>query len=176
MSYLLKLDRVKHIRSAPYHPASNRQVERFIQTLKRALKASAPSGQSFSRRLSQFLFEYRASPHATTNRSPSQLFLGRPLRTRFDLLRPNVNSDVLSKQATQKLNFDRCSKPRLFSVGQSVIIRVHRSNTKWSRGIIINQFGPVTYGVDVQGHVVKCHVVKCHVDQLRGCPESLKWP
>ena len=38
------------------------------------------------------------------------------------------------------------------------MVRVHCSNTKWSRGIIINQFGPVTYGVDVQGHVVKCHV------------------
>ena len=79
-----------------------------------------------------------------------------------------MNSDVLRKQATQKLNFDRRSKPRLFSVGQSVMVRVHRSNTKWSRGIIINQLGPVTYGVDVQGHVVKCHV-----DQLRGCPESV---
>ena len=30
----LKLNGVKHIRSAPYHPASNGQVERFIQTLK----------------------------------------------------------------------------------------------------------------------------------------------
>ena len=165
----LKLNGVKHIRSAPYHPASNGQVERFIQTLKRALKLSESSGQSFSRHLSQFLFEYRASPHATTNRPPSQLFLGRPLRTQSDLLRPNVNSDVLSKQATQKLNFDRRSKSRLFVVGQSVMVKVHRSNTsKWSRGIIINQFGPVTYSVDVQGHVVKCHV-----DQLRGCPESI---
>ena len=80
-----------------------------------------------------------------------------------------MNSEVLSKQATQKLNFDRRSKSRLFVVGQSVMVKVHRSNTsKWSRGIIINQCGPVTYGVDVQGHVVKCHV-----DQLRGCPESV---
>ena len=45
----------------------------------------------------QVLFEYRASPHATTSRSPSQLFLGRPLRTRFDLLRPNVSSQVLDE-------------------------------------------------------------------------------
>eukprot|EP00731_Ephydatia_muelleri_P030058 Em0021g581a len=29
---------IKHIRSAPYHPATNGQVERFVQTFKRAMK------------------------------------------------------------------------------------------------------------------------------------------
>ena len=29
---------IKHIRSVPYHPATNGQVERFVQTFKRAMK------------------------------------------------------------------------------------------------------------------------------------------
>ena len=32
---------IKHIRSAPYHPATNGQVERFVQTFKRAMKTGA---------------------------------------------------------------------------------------------------------------------------------------
>lgn len=39
-SFFLKANGVQHIRSAPYHPSSNGQAERFVQTLKHALKAS----------------------------------------------------------------------------------------------------------------------------------------
>ena len=36
----LRRNGVKHIRSAPYHPASNGGVERFVQTLKQSLRAT----------------------------------------------------------------------------------------------------------------------------------------
>lgn len=36
----MKADQAKHIRSAPYHLATNGQGERFVQSLKQALKAS----------------------------------------------------------------------------------------------------------------------------------------
>lgn len=38
-SFLL-LNGIQHIRSAPYHPSTNGLAERFIQTLKKALKTS----------------------------------------------------------------------------------------------------------------------------------------
>ena len=165
-SQFLKRNGIKHIRSAPYHPSSNGLAERFIQTLKRGLKTSEAAGKSLTHRLSEFLFEYRSSPHATTNRSPSQLFLGRPLRTRLDLLRPNVSSQVLGKQASQKLHHDLHSKSRDFVPGQIVMVRDYRPNTdRWVRGKIVNQLGPVTYEVNIQGKVAKRHV-----DQLRILP------
>ena len=81
---------IKHIRSAPYHPSTNDQAERFVQTFKRAMKAGEREGRSLKTRLAQFLLSYRSTPHATTNVSPSELFLQRKIRTRFDLLKPST--------------------------------------------------------------------------------------
>jgi len=61
-----KMNGVKHIRCAPYHPASNGLVERFVQSLKTALKASVNSGTPLERRVLNFLLNYRSTPHATT--------------------------------------------------------------------------------------------------------------
>ena len=41
-----KINGIKHIRSAPCHPASNGLGERFAQLLKQALKASQKDGRS----------------------------------------------------------------------------------------------------------------------------------
>jgi transposase InsO family protein len=63
----MKGNGIKRIISAPYHPASNGFAERFVQTLKQALKAGEKDGKNIDHHLAEFLFEYRATPHATTN-------------------------------------------------------------------------------------------------------------
>ena len=52
---------VKHVTSAPYHPSTNGQAERAMQTLKRGLKCTP--GNSVQEKLSRFLFGYRITPH-----------------------------------------------------------------------------------------------------------------
>ena len=64
-----------HNTSAPYHPATNGLAERAVQTFKAFLKKSSVS--SLEDRLSQFLFQYRITPHATTGILPAQLLMGR---------------------------------------------------------------------------------------------------
>ena len=71
---------IQHITSAPYHPATNGLAERFVQSMKKALK-SAPSTQSLNRRLNAFLLSYRNTPHATTKVSPASAIFKRQLRT-----------------------------------------------------------------------------------------------
>ena len=78
-AHFVKSNGIKHIRSAPYHPSSNGLAERFVQTFKRAMKASEHDEPCLTTRLSQFLLSYRSVPHATTGVSPSKLFLKRKI-------------------------------------------------------------------------------------------------
>lgn len=68
--------------SAPRHPCSNGLAERFVQTLKNAIRAGNP--QSFpelDKYLDNFLMQYRNAVHSSTKKTPSFLFKGRNLRT-----------------------------------------------------------------------------------------------
>ena len=107
---------VKHIKSSPYHPASNGAAERIVQTLKLALKADHKKGVSLDKALANFLLQYRITPHATTGVSPCNLMMNRGLCTRLDLLKPDIATKVHCKQADQKQYSDRTRRPRQFSV------------------------------------------------------------
>ena len=44
-------------------------------------------------------------PHVTTNIPPCELLMNRRLKTRFDLLRPDLESNVVKKQEAQSRNY-----------------------------------------------------------------------
>ena len=77
----MRMNGVKHVRSSPYHPATNGAAERLVQTVKHALKAAHEEGVPLEQALPAFLLCYRSTPHSTTGSSPSVLMLGRRLRT-----------------------------------------------------------------------------------------------
>ena len=72
----MKQNGIKHIRCAPYHPATNGAAERFVQTLKEALQGGKEDGKSPQHLLSSFLLKYCSTPHSVTGETPSMLFLG----------------------------------------------------------------------------------------------------
>ena len=113
---------VKHFLCSPYHPSSNGATERLVQTVKQALKAGYQKGVLFEQALASLL-QYCTMPHATTGVPPSSLFLQQSLRTRLDLLKPQVAARVWSKQADQKAYHDVHCCARQFSVGWSVMVR-----------------------------------------------------
>ena len=114
----VKANGIKHIKSAPYYPSKMGAVERLVQTFKKSMKASAHDGRTHSR-LASFLLSYRTTPHSTTNEMPSELFLKRKLRTRLDLLKPDVNKSVSVEQAKLKNNHDRQCRSSEYYVGQN---------------------------------------------------------
>lgn len=169
----LKSNGIKHICSAPFHPATNGLAERFVQTFKHALKASRES-MTLQQRLDAFLLQYRNTPHSTTREAPAMLFLHRRLRTRLDLLKPNVKWTVEQAQQAQCSCRALHAKDRDFCVGDSVLVRDYRKGgEKWKSGTVSSQSGPVSYTVQVD----ETQSWKRHTDQMLGChPDIVKSP
>ena len=66
---------VCHMRSAPYHPATNGLAEHFVQSLKQGLKTNLSFQLPLSTRLHNFLLTCCSSVHSTMVVTPSSLFL-----------------------------------------------------------------------------------------------------
>ena len=144
-------------------PHAMRQAERFVQTLKRSLKASKNDGRSLSHHLAEFLLSYCTTPHATTHSTPDELFLKHSLWTRFDLLRSPTKGSVKYKQTEQKQHHDWRSKSWCLLPGSLVMISNYDGDAEWIPGSVLKKLGPVTYSVDIGDK----QMVKQHVDQLR---------
>ena len=91
--------------------------------------------------------------------SPSKLFQQRKLRTRFDLMKPDLKGYVTLKQAQQKQYHDKHAKSRFFFPGTPVMVRNFQEPNKWIPGIILKKLGPVTYQVEIaNGRILKRHI------------------
>ena len=159
------LDRmgVKHIKTAPYHPASNGAAERMVQSVKRGVRAGMANGVSLERALQAFLLQYRSTPHATTGLTPSVLMLGRDIRTRLDLLRPELLERVEGRQAQQTKYHNQHCKRRELAVGTAVWARNWREGPAWVRGHIRETTGPVSFLVELEDG----ELWRRHIDHLR---------
>ena len=83
----MDINGIVHIRSAPYHPSTNKLAERAVQTLKDGLRCIKDG--TIETRLARFL-KYRLTPHSTTGLSPSEMLLGRRPCSRLDLMNPDL--------------------------------------------------------------------------------------
>ena len=152
---------IKHITSAPYHPATNGLAERAVQIVKRGLKKVKQG--TLQSRIAQVLFAYRITPQGTTGVSPSELLLGRRPRSRLELLKPNLTAHVEDKQQQQKASHDTSAKMRVFQVGDLVYVKNHRQGPTWLCGKVIETTGPLSYRVQLEDE----RIWRCHQDHLR---------
>lgn len=134
---------IRHIRSAPFHPASNGLAERAVQTVKEGLKRM--KGDSLSTRLSRFLFKYCLTPHSTTSRTPAEMLMGRRPKSKLDLLHPDI------KQEKQKEGHDQHARERQLKPGDNVCVKnfSNNSNQQWLPGVILTQRGPLSHVVEL---------------------------
>uniref|UniRef100_A0A0A9XPD5 RNA-directed DNA polymerase n=2 Tax=Lygus hesperus TaxID=30085 RepID=A0A0A9XPD5_LYGHE len=99
----LRENNIKHVLTPAFHPSSNGQVERYVQTVKsglrKALFGKPLSGLHSS--LQNFLLHYRKAPHCATGSSPAREMLGRDIRTRLDTIIPTKQPGKPSSRAFQ---------------------------------------------------------------------------
>ena len=141
----LQRNSIRHIITAPYHPALNGLAERAVQVVKAGLKKN--KNGTFRSRLSVTLASYRLTPHATTGKATCELLTGRRYRSRLDLLRPNT-AEKAEKQLL-KQNHDTTVKLRKFDTGDKVFVRNPLNGNKWIPGVIVSSQGNVSYSVQL---------------------------
>ena len=148
---------IKHIFTSPYHPASNGLAERAVQSFKHTV--SKLSG-SMENRILHFLFKYRITPQTTTGLSPSELLMGRRLRSHLDLLHPDFSRKALKSQDKSS---EAKSLPRQFSIDDKLFARNYQGNEKWIPVRVVKITGPLSYRVITESGAV----LRRHIDQLR---------
>ena len=155
---------IQHTTTAPYHPRSNGEAERLVQTFKAAVdKANPGTSIELQDCVVNFLARYRSTPHSVTNQSPSEMLNGRRIHTRLDLLHP-CQSVVPQSALRQKEYYDLHTKPKQFLVGESVWISNFRTGKRWLLGTIKGRKGKVMYKVSMEGSEM---IWNRHANQLR---------
>ena len=167
----MKKNGIRHVRSPPYHPASNGLAERAVQTFKEGMKKCKAG--TLNARLSRFLLRYRVTPHGSTGLSPSELMWGRKLRTHLDLLVPDPDKNPRRAQERQVQSHDAHSKDRQFAVNDTVYARNYGSGPLWLPGMVVGLQGSVMLRVKLaNGNVVVRHFDQLQHRQSCGVVES----
>lgn len=149
---------IEHITGAPYHPATNGQVERMIQTIK--LKLKKQSDMPWAERVAKMLFQMRTAPNTVTGKTPAEMLNGRKYRTALTLLHPDL--DFSTELKTTREEDRRDVRKKHFEIGDNVLLRMYNMNVKWQRGVVTRNVAPAVYEVRAQDGTVH----RRHVDQL----------
>nr|XP_049464993.1 uncharacterized protein K02A2.6-like [Anopheles coluzzii] len=128
---------IQHITTPPFHPQSNGQAERFVDTLKRALRKIQTGDMSIDEALDTFLQSYRTTPNPALegNETPGELMVKFPVRTHLDLLRPPT---VIERETNIVYGG--------FMPGDAVLTKVYgRNSWRWISAEVISKLGNVMY-------------------------------
>ena len=162
----LKKNGVKHVKTPPYHPASNGLAERAVQTFKEGMRKLKDG--SLETKLSRFLFKYRTTPQSTTGVTPAELMFGQRLQSPLDNVRPDIDKKHRQQQEKQKQSHDQHARYREFQLGDSVYAKNYGSGDAWLPGRIVAVHGSLIVTVKL----TDSRSVRKHFHQLRSRVES----
>lgn len=150
-----KANGILHKRSAPFHPASNGQAERYVQIIKSKLKCLVNSSDNLHVKLQNILTHYRIAPHPVTKKSPFDLIFNYSVRSKFSLMIPKENilknNDIKENEIIKE-----------FSKGERVAVRDYSGRSKWQFGIVSERLGKIHYNIKLDDG----RMWHRHVDQI----------
>lgn len=155
-----KEEGICHIKTPVYHPQSNGQAERFVDTFKRALN-KAKGEESIPNVLQTFLQHYRMTPNAQlpNDCSPAEVMFGRKIKSTLDLMKPKIKFGIIRDDKMElQFNTKHGAKCRVFYPNQTVYVRDFRGRKIiWSSAKIIERIGTVIYNVECDGYIWRRH-------------------
>lgn len=157
MAGFLNANKIKHVKTAPYHPATNGLAERMVQTVKDKLRKM--DNIPWEVRIPNMLLGLRATACSATNKSPAELLMNRKLRTLLDTIHPD---NVSNKRVEQQIDRNAQQKRRESNIGQNIMYRNYNNGPRWLRGKVIAKGGPSSYRVEAEDG----SIVNRHIDQL----------
>ena len=163
---------IKHKRTEPYFPQKNGEAERFVQTLKRRLEKMNKDEGDVQGKLDRFLLCYRNTPHSATSETPSKLLKGQNLRTKLDLLKPDLRERVQNYQRKQ-MQYRGEGRHLNTEEGNNVLVRDYRPKRKWKEGIIERKRGPFSYVVRTNEGLERKHQDQILPDNGGGDAQSI---
>ena len=106
-----------HRRITPMWPRTNGEAERLMSTPEKAIRTAVIEGKNCRQELFTFLRHYRTIPHSTTGTSPSELLIGRKLKStlpqiRHDQAPAEVRQTDAKKKTEMKEYADSCSRAK----------------------------------------------------------------
>lgn len=139
---------------------SNGQAERFVDSFKRSMKKQEGEG-SLDENLDSFLNNYRITPNENcpSSKSPAEIFLGRKIRSTFDLLLPKEStSSTRNNEMENQFNKKHGAKARSFNINDEIYVQVFRNNSwQWEEGTILEKIGNVNYLVATASRDIRAH-------------------
>ncbi|XP_029168404.1 uncharacterized protein LOC114938586 [Nylanderia fulva] len=94
-------------------------------------------------------------PHASTNKTPAEMFLNRKISTRLDLMIPQ-NSNL-------NTHYDTIENVKTFACGERVACRNYSGGEKWKFGVVSARKGKLHYTI----HLDDGRSWERHVNQMR---------
>ena len=114
--------------------STNGLAERHVQTFKHMYQ-SCPDKGTVQHKVGDVLFRNRNTPHTTTGKTPSQLFLKWEPRTHLSLVKPSLQRHVEKKHLAPKLYKDGLNpKGRMFDLYQPVRVKTPRGKGEMDTG------------------------------------------
>ena len=123
---------IKHRKITPLWPRANGETERFMRTIKKAIKAAHAENKNRYQEMFKFLLAYRSTPHSSTGRPPAEVLFGRNLKTKLPETPLQTKSapdtmqqkDAISK-AKMKYHADKKAyvRPSDINIGDPVLVK-----------------------------------------------------
>ena len=159
------LNNIQHIKTAPYHPASNGQCEKTVDTVKRTLKKLTPDGKNLSAHIPVFLQVFLSTPNPITRKSPFELMFNRKMLTPLNAMKPKDKHLTVENLAQDEaVNRRRRSRKLDFKTHDKVFVKQFANNKwSWESGNIIEPLGHAMFIVSLGYR----RVARVHADQLR---------
>lgn len=167
---------IVHTLTPPYHPQSNGEAERYVQSFKQAMLRQKEGGVKPEVAMYQVLGTYRITPHSATGLSPAEMMFGRRTRSLLDVVKPVVAIETDQREDRKKMeqyrewikkNFDRRTRERIFDEGEPVFARNYRDGPKWIQGKVIKRMGQTLYLVRTWRGIWRRHADQLKVDRTQ---------